>query len=247
MRSVYLPRYKSRPARRIKSTNHLWGVVDGMRGGKTGFTNHARYCFVGSASRDGMTLTSVVLGSPSSADRFTSSRRLLEWGFKHYRIKQLCASTQSAGVLPISGTASQTVGVRYATTAKQPVLDVLGPVARVPSLPSSTTVPVFAGQKLGVVRFVQAGQVLATVDVVAAATVRPRRGDHRRLPVDGYSGPRSRQQEVSMEDVRLALLAIIAVPVVLVLLYLRRPVGRGTSRCSTAWRCSVRAGQGVWA
>ena len=140
-----------------------------MRGGKTGFTNHARYCFVGSASRDGLMLTTVVLGSPSSADRFTSSRRLLEWGFKHYRIKQLCANTQSAGVLPISGTASQTVGVRYAKTVKQPVLDVLGPVARVPSLPTSTTVPVFAGQKLGVVRFVQAGTVLATVDAVASA------------------------------------------------------------------------------
>ncbi len=170
-RSVYLPRYKSRPARRIKSTNHLWGVVDGMLGGKTGFTNHARYCFVGSASRDGMTLTSVVLGSPSSAARFTSSRRLLEWGFKHYRIKQLCGDTQSAGVLPISGTTSQTVGIRYATTTKQPVLDVLGPVVRVPSLPTSATVPVFAGQKLGAVRFVQSGQVLATVDVVAAETV----------------------------------------------------------------------------
>ena len=188
LRSVYLPRYKSRPARRIRSTNRLWGVVKGMRGGKTGFTNHARYCFVGSASRDGVMLTTVVLGSPSSADRFTSSRRLLEWGFKHYRVKQLCANTQGAGVLLISGTASQTVGVRYASTVKQPVLDVLGAVARVPSLPSSATVPVFAGQKLGVVRFVQAGTVLATVDAVASAPKASAEETVGTVPVEGYPG-----------------------------------------------------------
>jgi len=169
MRSVFLPAYKTRPARRIKATDKLLGVVDGMAGGKTGFTNDARYCFVGTARRDGLTLTASVLSAPSSSERFTAARRLLEWGFRHYRYRTLCAPTQSAGTVAASTNPSRTVSARYAATARLPVLDVLGPVGRERSLQASVTVPVFAGQSLGTVRFVQAGAVLATVQAIAAA------------------------------------------------------------------------------
>lgn len=168
MRSVILPKYRTRPERRIRNTNELLGLVEGLRGGKTGYTSDARYCLVTSARRDGIVLTSVILGSPTSSTRFTSSRRLLEWGFKNYRIKRLCSTATTAGVVPVSQDASPTLAVRYASSVSIPVLKPLGPVTRVISLTASITVPVFEGQTLGVVRFVQNSSVIATAAVTAA-------------------------------------------------------------------------------
>ena len=50
---------------------------------KTGFHSEAMYCFVGAAERDGVELISVVLHS-SERERWTDTRRLMEYGFAQY-------------------------------------------------------------------------------------------------------------------------------------------------------------------
>jgi serine-type D-Ala-D-Ala carboxypeptidase (penicillin-binding protein 5/6) len=55
--------------------------VDGI---KTGHTDSAGYCLVTSAKRDGMRLTSVVLGSPSIKAREDASSALLNYGYTFY-------------------------------------------------------------------------------------------------------------------------------------------------------------------
>ena len=50
---------------------------------KTGTTNAAGYCFVGSASKDGVNLISVVLYS-GYYDRWRDTRKLFEYGFSQY-------------------------------------------------------------------------------------------------------------------------------------------------------------------
>lgn len=171
MRRVGLPAYKTRGARSIRSTDKLLGAMTGLRGGKTGYTNNARYCFVASARRDGMTLTSAVLGAPSSRARFTSTRRLLEWGFKYYKLRTVCSVGAAVATVAVTDGAQTTVDAVYARTKATRVLTPLGPVTRVPELATSVLAPVSAGQKLGVMRFVQGAQVLATVDLVAASAV----------------------------------------------------------------------------
>jgi serine-type D-Ala-D-Ala carboxypeptidase (penicillin-binding protein 5/6) len=56
-------------------------TVDGI---KTGHTDSAGYCLVTSAKRNGMRLTSVVLGSPSVKAREDASAALLNYGFTFY-------------------------------------------------------------------------------------------------------------------------------------------------------------------
>ena len=70
----------------IKQLNRnklLWrdATSDGM---KTGWTESAGYCLVGSAKRGNMRLITVVAGSKTENDRFMASQRLLEYGFKWY-------------------------------------------------------------------------------------------------------------------------------------------------------------------
>jgi len=186
MRSVVQPRYRTRPARRIKNTNALLGEVEGLLGGKTGFTNDARYCLIATTRRDGVTLTTSILGSSSSSARFASSKRLIEWGFKHYRLRQVCSASQVVGAVPVSANVHHVVSARCAKSLLIPVFDLAGPVTRVVSLDSSVTVPVFAGQRLGTVRFVQDGAVLAAVDAVAVSPKASAEETVGTVPVTGY-------------------------------------------------------------
>ncbi len=56
---------------------YFYGDATGM---KTGFTNPAGYCFVGSATRGGIDLISVIFYT-SRAGRWTDTKRLMEYGF----------------------------------------------------------------------------------------------------------------------------------------------------------------------
>ena len=60
--------------------------VDGL---KTGHTSSAGYCLVTSASRDGMRLISVVMGTDSEESRATASQALLNYGFRFFETYQL--------------------------------------------------------------------------------------------------------------------------------------------------------------
>ncbi|QOC22796.1 D-alanyl-D-alanine carboxypeptidase [Wenzhouxiangella sp. AB-CW3] len=60
--------------------------VDGL---KTGHTSSAGYCLVTSASRDGMRLISVVMGTDSEDARATASQSLLNYGFRFFETYQL--------------------------------------------------------------------------------------------------------------------------------------------------------------
>ncbi len=64
----------------------------GLDGLKTGHTSKAGNCFTGTAVRDGMRLISVVMGADSEAHRFTETRKVLDFGFNNFEIKQVVAA-----------------------------------------------------------------------------------------------------------------------------------------------------------
>ena len=68
--------------------NLLWrdDSVDGM---KTGRTDAAGYCLVSSASRDGMRVISVVLGTASAKARVDGSQALINYGFRFFETRLL--------------------------------------------------------------------------------------------------------------------------------------------------------------
>ena len=66
----------------------LWrdSSVDGM---KTGHTDAAGYCLVSSASRDGMRIVSVVMGTASPKARLDGSQALINYGFRFFETRLL--------------------------------------------------------------------------------------------------------------------------------------------------------------
>ncbi|UNK18562.1 D-alanyl-D-alanine carboxypeptidase [Paenibacillus sp. N3/727] len=64
-------------------------AYEGLDGMKTGFTEEAKNTFAGTAERDGMRLISVVMGAETKASRFTETRKLLDYGFNNFEVKQI--------------------------------------------------------------------------------------------------------------------------------------------------------------
>ena len=79
--------------RTYNSTNTLLrnGTVAGIDGLKTGYTGGAKYCFTGTAQRNGTRMISVLMGTTSAAARMSESQTLLEYGFTRKDQLDRCA------------------------------------------------------------------------------------------------------------------------------------------------------------
>ena len=67
----------------MATTNNLLNSMTGVSGMKTGYTNKAGYCFVGTIKgKNGNTYISVTLGASTSTARWDDSKKLLEYAYK---------------------------------------------------------------------------------------------------------------------------------------------------------------------
>lgn len=73
----------------LNNTNKLVNTYNGITGLKTGTTSNAGFCLCATATRDGMSLVSVVLGADTSEHRFDKSTELLDYGFANYKISKI--------------------------------------------------------------------------------------------------------------------------------------------------------------
>ncbi len=67
----------------------ILGKINGADGLKTGHAEAAGYGLVGSAIRDGHRLILVVNGLKTDKERSRESSRLLEWGFRNFKVREL--------------------------------------------------------------------------------------------------------------------------------------------------------------
>ncbi len=68
----------------LVNTNKLIKSYEGIEGGKTGFTNSARFCLTASAARGNMRVIAVVIGVNDSKTRFAEMTKLFNFAFANY-------------------------------------------------------------------------------------------------------------------------------------------------------------------
>ncbi|MFK7891584.1 MAG: D-alanyl-D-alanine carboxypeptidase family protein [Granulosicoccus sp.] len=78
-----------------KNRNSLLWRDESVDGMKTGHTQAAGYCLVASAVRENMRLVSIVLGSASESIRIAESQKLLNYGFRFFRTRQVYAAGEA--------------------------------------------------------------------------------------------------------------------------------------------------------
>ncbi|OZI29214.1 peptidase [Bordetella genomosp. 1] len=151
----------------------LWAdpSVDGM---KTGHTESAGYCLIGSASRaeGGLQrrLIAVVIGTDSDKTRTQEARTLLEWGYGAFRTVRLYQAGEAAGEQQVWKGQADVVPVGYAqdfyltTPAGARIERSVQPVA-------TLVAPVTAQQQVGVVQITVDGKPAMQVPLVAKQPV----------------------------------------------------------------------------
>lgn len=81
--------YINNQSRQINDTNELLGVLNGVVGVKTGFTNNAGRCLVTETKRNNMDIITIVLGADTKKDRTKDSVNLIEYTFSKYKMYNL--------------------------------------------------------------------------------------------------------------------------------------------------------------
>lgn len=160
----------------LTNTNKLLRQYDGCDGIKTGSTDEAGYCMAASAKRGGMRLIAVVLGASSGKERFNIATEMLDYGFAGYRLYPVAERGAAVrGRMPVSG--GNQMDVALGLNADLTLLIKKGEERQITleaDLPESIFAPVLAGDEVGSVRVVRAGEVVARVPVVATESVAAR-------------------------------------------------------------------------
>ena len=133
----------------LANTNKLIYYYNGATGLKTGSTDSALYCLSACAQRDGMELIAVILGSPTSADRFETAKALLNYGFATYTLLDVKPSEAVPPVLVNLGEVSSVLPVPAKSSRILLEKTKSNKVTTSISVTDSVDAPVEKGQKLG--------------------------------------------------------------------------------------------------
>ena len=155
----------------LVNTNKLLRRYNGITGLKTGTTSGAGVCISASASRDGLDLIAVVLGAPSSKDRFEAATALLDYGFGAYRAAPLPAVENRPLLIMVKGSAEQSVPLDYSALPEHILLrrDTPAELTAQLELSPELEAPVHKGQTVGTVRITAGEELLGEYDICAAA------------------------------------------------------------------------------
>jgi serine-type D-Ala-D-Ala carboxypeptidase (penicillin-binding protein 5/6) len=155
--------------RTIANRNTLVRTVPVVNGVKTGHTSTAGYVLVGSATRNGVTVVSAVLGEPNEGSRDADSLTLLRYGLSHYH---RIAGVRKGATYATAGLAhrDERVNLVATRTIRHTVRRSEHMTTRVIGAPREVEGPLPAGARLGTIELRWRGR---TIDRVALVTARP--------------------------------------------------------------------------
>ena len=173
-RTVDLPSATLRSGARkrtVLNRNALVRRVDHVNGVKTGRTARAGYVLVGSATRGGVTVLSVVLGEPSERARDADTLALLRYGLSRYEARTVLPEGRVLGRVALRYRDEQTVDVVAGATVKRVLRRDATTRVTVRGLPDEVDGPLPRGTRIGTAIVRRGDEVLARVPAVTARPV----------------------------------------------------------------------------
>ena len=155
----------------LSNTNRLIRFYSGATGLKTGFTDSALYCLSATAQRDDMELIAVVMGAPSSDERFQAAKVMLDYGFATHTLTTVHPDQALPPVSVLLGQTRQ-VQPRLARTCRLLLpKDSAGQITTQIQLTQDVQAPVEQGQRLGEMIVCMGDRELDRVPIVADTAV----------------------------------------------------------------------------
>jgi len=153
--------------------NKLLWRDDSSDGVKTGHTEAAGYCLVGSAKRGDMRLITVVAGSDSDNNRFLASQRLLEYGFRFFATQKVLNANQEYKNINIWGglEKSLSLGVLEDISITLPRTSFKDLTINYNYI-NNIQAPIEIGQTIGTLEIVSSDEVVFSTELVALQSIK---------------------------------------------------------------------------
>jgi len=157
----------------LPNKNRLLREFQGANGMKTGFTNKAGHCFVGTAKRDDMQLITVVLasgwGSKGREQKWVDTKRLMTYGFENYDYKEIIVKDDEAGCVEVSRSKNLSIPALYSEGLIIAVNDEEAEkISVIENFPKALKAPVNLGDKLGVAQVFLGEDLYTEIEIIAS-------------------------------------------------------------------------------
>ena len=156
----------------LANTNKLIRFYSGANGLKTGSTSVAGCCISAAAKRDGMQLIAVVLGAPTSKERFAAASNLLNYGFANYGVTQF--GEKGSEIRSVAVESGKSDSVMTAAKESSSALLQKSQIKKAKihiNLPKKVKAPVKKGSALGEIIITLDGETISRTDIVASHSV----------------------------------------------------------------------------
>lgn len=155
----------------LNNTNKLVKSYKGITGLKTGTTSNAGFCVSATASRDGLNLVAVVLGSDTSEHRFQTAEYLLDKGFAEYSSRKIKIDKNKLTPVKINNGKQKSIIPSFSDTQNIVLPKDNGTLKYDFKIKKAVNAPVNKGDNLGSVKVISNGKTVKVIPLYADSGV----------------------------------------------------------------------------
>ena len=156
----------------LVNTNKLIRTYEGATGLKTGSTSLALYNLSASATRDNLSLISVVLKAPTTELRFKEAKLLLDYGFNKYIYKNLAEKNSICETVDVyKGTEDKTDLVFESSSGAIIEKNNTKNIETIITIKENITAPIYKNEVLGNIEYLIDGKTISKVNLVSSKDI----------------------------------------------------------------------------
>lgn len=160
----------------ILNKNRLLNEYNGANGIKTGYTNKAGHCFVGSAKRGDLSLISVVFasgwGNKGKEQKWIDTKQILNYGFENFKNYKILQQDNLEQNLQINKGNKDEISLYYENEIVLPLTnEEINNIKIQNNIPKILEAPIYKDQKIGTCQIILQDEILAEVNILAKESV----------------------------------------------------------------------------
>lgn len=149
----------------LNNTNKMINKYNGMTGLKTGTTSNAGFCLCATATRDGISFVSVVLGAQTSDDRFALTEELLDYGFANYKLDNIKIDNLKLKTVKVKNGVDKSITPKCELNKKLLLPKNSDKITYKYSILEEVKAPVKKGDKLGVITVYSGNKKISSIEL----------------------------------------------------------------------------------
>ncbi len=149
----------------LNNTNKMINKYNGMTGLKTGTTSNAGFCLCATATRDGISFVSVVLGAQTSDERFALTQELLDYGFANYKLDNIKIDNSKLKTVKVKNGVDKSVTPKCKLNKKLLLPKNSDKITYEYSFLDEVKAPVKKGDKLGVITVYSGNKKISSIEL----------------------------------------------------------------------------------